>query len=209
MEHANNSHHCETARIWVCWSPSITVDIIENLPQHIHYKVLQNGDYLLVTICYGANSAMDRKNLWNSLINISQTISHLGIVARDFNIIRWNYEKTGGAPSDLNTMMDFNNCIDHCGLQDVSMIDSKFTWSNSSSGSSHIECKLDRMLVNPQAIQLLNFEGKCLNLGISDHHPLLLSSSSLAPPIRVPFKYFNAWARECNFFVKKLGTSML
>lgn len=74
------------------------------------------------------------------------------------------------------------------------------TWSNSSSGTSHIECHLDRVLVNNSFICLdADYRGCTLNSGLSDHSLIFIESVKHGR-IRPPFRYFNAWAREEGFF---------
>lgn len=78
------------------------------------------------------------------------------------------------------------------------MVGPAFTWSNSSFGASRVECKLDRVFGNQSFFQsslCLNFE--VLNPILSDHSPMLITSIAGA---KHPFKFFNAQAREKDFF---------
>lgn len=109
--------------------------------------------------------------------NLATSIDLPWIVLGDFNYTRWHHEKSGGAQPRLCSMSEFNDCIDSCGLDDLHISGSHFTWSNSSFGSSRIQCRLDRVLINQIAILAPSqVHGSILNNGISDHHPILLEN---------------------------------
>lgn len=76
----------------------------------------------------------------------------------------------------------------------------RFSWSNSSTGASRIDCRLDRGLVNAQFLQNAhNFQGSLLNPGLFDHCLLFISNTN-APIVKIHFRYFNAWAKKDDFF---------
>lgn len=118
----------------------------------------------------------------------------------DFNAIRWDHEKRGGALSEISSNQQFNDCIDGCGLDDFPVSGPHFTWSNSSTGLNRVECRFDRILLNQLFTQSsINFSSSVLCPGTSDHSPLLLSSADDAT-VRCPFRFFNAWIKEESFF---------
>lgn len=59
----------------------------------------------------------------------------------------------GGVVPRATSMSYFNNCIDNCGLEELNLPGHAFSWSNSSIGSSRIECKVDRALANSNFYQ--------------------------------------------------------
>lgn len=76
----------------------------------------------------------------------------------------------------------------------------RFSWSNSSTGASRIDCRLDRVLVNAQFLQNAHkCQGSLLNPGLFDHCPLFISNTN-APIVKISFRYLNAWAKKDDFF---------
>ncbi|KAF5468901.1 hypothetical protein F2P56_013012 [Juglans regia] len=63
--------------------------------------------------------SVERRGLWDSL----KTICMEGpcMVMVDFNIIRDDRERVGGNPRPLNSMDEFNECLDSCGLLDLAV----------------------------------------------------------------------------------------
>lgn len=74
MDH-RNINHCSTARIWICWSPSIKVTILEESAFHIHCMITMLNENLLLTICYGDNTIQGQQQLWSSLTACAQYIT--------------------------------------------------------------------------------------------------------------------------------------
>lgn len=111
------------ARIWIFWSPEVSVDILGSSDQHIHCKIHKENLNFLITFCYGQNSSTGRESLWSSLIHCASIAKSPWIVISDFNAIRWSRERKGGAKPDLPSMQSFNNCIDTCRLDDIQLMD--------------------------------------------------------------------------------------
>lgn len=188
---SNSSHCIVSTRIWVGWSPDIKVEIVSSSDQHVHCRTSNGSVVMMITIYYGCNSASDRKRLWDSLLHCSNNVNLPWIVLGDFNIIRWSYEKRGGAVSNYVDMKCFNDCIDSCGLDDFALKGPIFTWSNSSSESSRVECRLDRCLKNTAFnLVTVDYQGLVLNNSLFDHCPILISTSAVMKA-RSPFRFFN------------------
>lgn len=86
------------------------------------------------------------------------------------------------------------------GLQDMSFIGSKFTWSNNCRGTSYVAARLDRALCNhlwfslscdPQLSHLPKYS--------SDHCPLLLSHNQRPSSTNVPFNFEAMWIQHPEF----------
>lgn len=100
-----------------------------------------------------------RGSNFGTLTKCDKSISQPGLVMDDTSAIRWATEKLGGTTPNLTSMQCFNNCIDYCSLVEFPLAGSQFSWSNSSTGSNWIECKLYRALVNDHFLQsAYNFE---------------------------------------------------
>lgn len=181
------------------------MEIVSSSDQHVHRRTSNGSVVMMITIYYGCNSASDRKHLWDSLLQCSNNVNLPWIVLGDFNIIRWSHEKRGGAVSNYVDMKCFNDCIDSCGLDDFALKGPIFTWSNSSSESSRVECRLDRCLKNTAFnLVTVDYQGLVLNNSLFDHCPILISTSAVMKA-RFPFRFFNYWAKVEGFFavVKK------
>lgn len=167
--------------IWI-YRVLINPELIKNHPQFLTVanKVANEVTFYL-TVVYASCNVSDRRELFNALITSSQQVTVPWLIGGDFNCILSPEEKMGGSFSSGTSMTDFHGFMSAIGLSHASFSGSKFTWTNKQIGQSHIQARLDRVLVNSQWLH----SGNCmlvqhLNRGPSDHSPLLLSKSS--PP---------------------------
>lgn len=189
-----------TARIWMMWDPRLVqVTIASRNPQYMHCDVKYGTMAFLLSVCYGYNNYIQRRDLWTSITDRSKNSGLPRIVVGDFNAIRWTQENEGGAIPRAAGLIEFNDCIQEAGLIDLKLSEASFTWSNSSIGDSRIQCKLDRVLVNASFLHSSPFKGDILLPCISDHSPMLLSLSE-KNHIKTPFRYYNYWAKMPGFF---------
>ena len=112
---------------------------------------------LWLSVVYGPNSPLLRKDFWVELLDIFGLSFLLWCVGGDFNVIRRSSEKLGGS-SPTSSMKDFDGFIRECELFDPPLWSAPFTWSNMQESSV---CKrLDRFLSSnewehyfPQSLQ--------------------------------------------------------
>lgn len=188
---SSNMNDGSSARIWILWNPRVTqVTISSKSAQCMHCEIKYGDLVFFLSACYGFNNYIQRKDLWNTIIQNSKSIKIPWIVAGDFNTIRWPHEKSGGATPRAIGLIDFNDCIQEAGLMDLQLNGPPFTWSNSSIGAFKIESKLDRVLVNAEFHQCSLLKGDILLPSISDHAPLLLSPYE-KHHVKAPFRYYN------------------
>ncbi|XP_058217415.1 uncharacterized protein LOC131328490 [Rhododendron vialii] len=117
----------------------------------------------------------------------------------DFNIVRWQNEKSDPTHFDVNAGGEFNKCLEDIGMEDLNTKGSWFTWSNKRSGQDHCCSRLDRALVNNQWQNLFKeTEAAVLTPGVSDHSPLVVSLFPYKGG-KKPFKFFNFWMNHKNF----------
>lgn len=114
----SNIAHCNPVKIWLCWSPTINVKILEESSQHVHCRISHFDNCYDVAGCYGAISVQDRQQLWNNLNLIASSSNSPWLVLGDFNAVRWEQEKSGRAKPNLVSMESFNNCLGSCALED-------------------------------------------------------------------------------------------
>ena len=175
----------------------VTFKVLNVETQLLHCDIKFGHVQLYFSACYGDNSYIHRRDLWQSLVSKANS-SCPWVIAGDFNTIRWTHEKIGGASPRPTRLIELSNCIQEVGIFDLQMTGSLFTSSNSSMGESRIECKLDRVLVNAPCMSSSMFKGEVLPPGISDHSPILLMLND-SFHIRSPFRYFNYWVKMPGF----------
>ncbi|XP_074287887.1 uncharacterized protein LOC141613052 [Silene latifolia] len=145
----NYSKHYN-GRIWLVWNFSTTkVTILHVHAQvlHCHVHHLATGRAFHLSVVYGSNCPVKRKTLWDSLTDMAPRVGPW-VVMGDFNIVRYSHEKIGNLPAHLPDMIDFNNCLSSCGLDDMQGTGNDFTWFNKQDPSTRVYSKLDRILVN-------------------------------------------------------------
>ncbi|XP_058223086.1 uncharacterized protein LOC131332805 [Rhododendron vialii] len=149
----NNYSQAAFGRIFVGWDLGVlSLIVLGQSNQFIHCEVQpKDGSALfLVTMVYGANSNLDRRSLWHSLIQFRN--SSPWVVLGDFNAIRHLKEKVGrgeGCYIQLSPHMDdINHCLFASELDDLRFIGCLFTWSNKQVPPHFVATKLDRVLVN-------------------------------------------------------------
>ncbi|XP_035541716.1 uncharacterized protein LOC118344703 [Juglans regia] len=117
------SNFCSNAemggKIWVFWYELYEFDVLCMSNQMITGWVRNGVDNLLVTFVYEKCNTVERRGLWDRL----KTICMEGpwMVVGDFNIIREDRERVGGNPRPLTSMVDFNECLDSCGLLELAV----------------------------------------------------------------------------------------
>lgn len=96
------------------------------------------------------------------------------IVAVDFNMPLFPFEKKGGVKGFSESMQDFSNFINTNNLMDVDLRKDYFTWMIMHVGYHNIQIKLDRVLFSLDS--LTKFENSNLIAYLntdSNHNPLL------------------------------------
>lgn len=66
----------------------------------------------------------------------------------DFNNVLQPSERKGGCSVQLYEVVDFQNCVQACGLQDMRWHGLDFTWSNKQRVDRKVCSKIDRVLIN-------------------------------------------------------------
>ncbi|GAV88443.1 Exo_endo_phos domain-containing protein [Cephalotus follicularis] len=202
-EYTTNHAISEQGRIWVVWDPSIlNFEVAHTTKQAVHGKaVLGNGSFVHLSFIYGLCDYRSRRDLWNDLIFISQSIAHASwLILGDFNVSRYPQDQLHGLPSFSKAMSEFNECLNAIEVDDIRSVGRHFTWSNKRVGNAAVNKKLDRVLGNWGWHKVFNHSCALFhNPGVSDHSPV---SVTLADPWRCgnkPFKFLNFWAGDGRF----------
>ncbi|XP_019251335.1 PREDICTED: uncharacterized protein LOC109230274 [Nicotiana attenuata] len=187
-------HNCSN-KIWILWNNDITVDIIMDKEQHVHFKVTHNnGPGFFLTVVYAKCTEDLRTELWSDMKNILNYIQEPWGVFRDFNVITTSDEKKGGRCYIMEESLDFIECLNECGLQDAGFIGSIFTWCDNRDPPSTIWKRLDRMVYNSAWFDTLNATTVThLSRACSDHAPLVVKINNETTQHIKYFKFLNFW----------------
>ncbi|GJV50953.1 RNA-directed DNA polymerase, eukaryota [Tanacetum coccineum] len=137
-----------------------------------------------------------QKELWLKLSRLILNNNTLTIVLGDFNEVRSQTERLGTI-FDPRGASNFNEFISTTGLHDLPMGARRFTRMNNLGNKLS---KIVRILVSQHAIDKWpNSNIIALPREFSDHTPILLSSlaTDFGP---IPFKLFNSWLLNPDFF---------
>ncbi|XP_028122358.1 uncharacterized protein LOC114319532 [Camellia sinensis] len=136
------------------------------------------------------------------LIKLRREFPNPWCLCGDFNEIKSIGERKGCIRRDKG-MREFIDFIDKCEVQDMPLLGRKYTWCNSLAGEKW--SRIDRVLVDPQWLEVFNLKLWGLPRLISDHCPLLLMEDDRDWGPK-PFRVINAWSLHPSFpaFVEKL-----
>ncbi|GKD86312.1 putative RNA-directed DNA polymerase, partial [Tanacetum coccineum] len=150
----------------------------------------------IFVVVYAPQEQRLKKELWLKLSRLILNNNTLTIVLGDFNEVRSQTECLGTI-FDPRGALNFNEFISTTGLHDLLMGAKRFTRMNNLGNKLS---KIDRILVSQHAIDKWpNSNIIALPREFWDHTPILLSSSAtdFGP---TPFKLFNSWLLNPDFF---------
>ncbi|KAG2725982.1 hypothetical protein I3760_01G090700 [Carya illinoinensis] len=90
-----NERH--SGKIWLLWNSEISIQWLNGSNQFVSVKVEANRFVFILTIIYAKCNPVERKNLWEDLVEMSNG-NLPWILCGDFNIIREDLERRGGLP---------------------------------------------------------------------------------------------------------------
>ncbi|XP_020688179.1 uncharacterized protein LOC110103708 [Dendrobium catenatum] len=211
----HNFSFSSPGRIWVKWdSSSLLFNPIFTSSQVIHGSInLGCLPLFHVTVIYASNSAEERKELWDSLLNIAVNMDFPWVLMGDFNCHRFDLEKAGGVPSSIYRLGELNSFMFDSGLQDLKSVGLLYTWFNQRPDNP-IHIKLDRMLINSSFLDLfpLAYYKVDSHSGF-DHAPSILFANTQKKGFsRFMFKEFwlsfdNLWDELLTAFDRPLAAS--
>ena len=158
------------------WKSEIRMGVRNSSLSYIDAVV--EGDSLgcwQLTGFYGHPETNRRVESWSLLKSLRGSSRLPWLVVGDFNEIKFQSEKEGGAPRPNWQMARFNDSINFCGLKEVSFVGPSFTWLYQRRDGSQIRERLDRALASSDWHSL--FPSAKLfhkSSSASDHNPLVL-----------------------------------
>jgi hypothetical protein len=142
-----------------------------------------------------------RRGFWQDLSRVGKRFGGPWMLIGDFNAILSSAEKKGGRLFGSSSHSLFGNFVQENGLVDLGFSGNPFTWNNKRHGRYNIKERLDRGL--SKHLWVLLFPNSLLShlpASESDHNPLLLSTSSIAPNLPKPFKFEAFWTRDISSY---------
>lgn len=175
----HNSSTTSKGNIWLFWHMSLSApNVISYTRQAITVHV---GEVLVIGV-HAACFTMDRRNLWEYLICISE-LNLPWFVICDFNAVLSCEEEKGGRNPLRLSMQDFRDCVESCNpLQDPKS-GIQYSWCNNRVRKKRVMCDLDMVFCNLKWMEL--YDGWCYKVGVrgtSDHGPLLGGVVNISKP---------------------------
>ena len=190
----HNYSSAYNGRIWILWNDQQQVNLVDTSAQSITGKVVEGSKQFYLTVTYGFNDGIARRDLWSKLEGLQGICSQSPwVIAGDFNVIAHPNESSSydGSQGVNMDMRDFQDSLKKVAVFDHSFNGPNFTWSNHQ-GEGFVVKKLDRVLINDKwHLTFANSAVEFLSPGDSDHCPALvkLDHPIWSPP--KPFKVFN------------------
>ena len=139
---------------------------------------------------YGSPHSTIRKELWEGLKNIADSMIEAWCVGGDFNSVL-NLHDTGGDSKLSCDTHIFNRCLLDCGLCNIGYRGQSFTWQR-----RNIRRRLNRVVANESwAIIFANAKVKHLPKLKSDHVSILIDFDAINGVERgnKPFRFLMPW----------------
>lgn len=125
----------------------------------------------------------------------------------DFNNVLCTEERIGGLQPSHIEFLPFQQCLAHCGVEDMKGRGRVFTWSNGT-----IQSRIDRALINLDWMAMFpGVEAYFASERLSDHALIILNVTEERLRPKRQFKFLNIWALDVTFsetVAAKWGTNI-
>lgn len=156
-------------KIWLFWAEDIDFQMVSKVDQSVLGWFSCDNSRVFSTFVYASCFQRQRQVLWSYLCDVDVG-GGSWFLGGDFNITRSESEKIGGLFGSSQAHMDFNNCIQNCGLLDLPSMGQCLSWCNGRLGGGGIWARLDRALVNANFVLcFLDAKMEYLSRTSSDH----------------------------------------
>ena len=91
---------------------------------------------------YASPRLAERRLLWDNLIKVAELHALPWIMAGDFNEVLIGEDKFGGH------LINFQECLNACGMIDLGFFGPQFTWTNRQPFTQLVQERIDRVLIN-------------------------------------------------------------
>lgn len=97
-------------------------------------------------------------------------------------------------------IVDINDCMHSCSVEDIKSIGNFYTWNNKQHGASRVFSNLDRVLANAAWQCCYPSAEVCfMSEGYFDHSPGMITVYPRNVGGKKPFKYFTMWKTSLSF----------
>ncbi|XP_074292147.1 uncharacterized protein LOC141619002 [Silene latifolia] len=118
------------------------------------------------------------------------------VVMGDFNNVLAKCERIGSEVTNAE-MKDFEECVDNCGLVDLSAPSAFFTWNNKHKPRAMVFSRLDKTMVNDDRLVQFPDTSTMFHLeSLFDHCPCTLQENTKKG---MDIRYFNMWGTDPGF----------
>ncbi|XP_042969188.1 uncharacterized protein LOC122301898 [Carya illinoinensis] len=195
------SNQAQARKIWLLWDKSVDVNVVRMSDQFIMAKISEWSTDILLTFVYAKCNYGLCRQLWKDLEEEAQ-MNLPWMILGDFNVIRTNDERRGGAARPMIAMEEFNSWISGCGLLEISSQGNRLTWCNGQEGLAKCWAWLDREFINTQLLELLpQTLLTYLERNTSDHSPMIVSyDQNYQRYGPTPFRFQQMWMEHKDFF---------
>lgn len=194
-DHANG-------RIWLVWdNTKVELQYVKSSSQLLHCSVhdLAGNFKFWLTTVYAHKQIDKRKMLWKELGDINRIQQGPWCVIGDFNNVAKSQDRLGGKRVTEYEYVDFQDMLDHTGLNEMDNVGEFYTWSNKQSDNP-IYSRIDRILAN---IEWLQDHGHAtltiLPPHVSDHAILYLNVPDSVKR-RKQFRFNNGWVHSNMYY---------
>ena len=157
----------------------VQLSVISQSPNLIDCNVICNENQFYFSFVYGHPNPAFRHYTWEKLSRIGITRrSHSWFALGDFNEILNNNEKIGGRVRPEASFQNFRGMMRTCGFEDLQSVGDRFSWAGQR-GNHLVQCCLDRTMANNSWYeQFPASHTEYLEIGESDHRPMITFISS-------------------------------
>lgn len=183
----------------IFWKQEVDVTVLYQSAHLIDCKVIFNGISFYLSFVYGYPERQHRHLLWERLERIAVNRQGRWFITGDFNEILNHNEKVGGnARSDIS-FNEFRQMIRVCNFTDLKPVGNRFSWTGKR-GIHNVSCCLDRAMGNMDWHQQFpSAETHFLELGESDHRPLISFFDGHSEDRRHKFMYDDRLRQQEGF----------
>lgn len=182
------------------WNDEVKIHFLGTPSLNKSDMYVEDGSNIFcLSYIYGHPELKSRKFLWEHLISDAAAglyQSRPRLMVGDFNDIKDNTEKQGGAIRSEASFSLFRSMISVSGLHDLKCIGGFYTW-NGNRSKYKIQSRIDRAMACCDWLDMYpNAHVKLLPWIGSDHRPLLICTEGIKRHRKGMFRYDNRWRLE-------------
>jgi len=172
------------------------VQELHKAAQYIHCRVTHQftGKAFYITYVYGANQEATRRELWEALESIAETMDEAWCVLGDFNAVLYPEDRRGGTAVQDFEVRPFLECLTNCELREARYRRPYYSWTDQT-----VWTRIDRVFINTLWYDIFDFcQTAYLPSSLSDHIPMLLETPTCPVPPKL-FHFCDMWVRDPDF----------